>query len=501
MGLTHGVVSGVLADLHAKGDLYRLDETQLARTFVGAFFDGNPFRVPFSELRDTISALWSHPDDIPTEERAFADWLLKEVLCMSDLPREALLDLDTEASSDLVALEKNIDLCKREIRQIENRVPTDHDGPDRRLYEHYQEINIAAREEIVSALRGPIRYEALRRSRRKLSPFAQPIDFHVAWSFRWFPERFNPESFSELSNKFGGIGIQDLEMAERLYKTDLTAFDSFLDKYFEIHHPVRDIRDAIDKHHRLMPRRGVLEAAMRAFEQCEFELFTATAGLQVEGIFEDCCLDLGSKRESLLTQTLVSKVEALRRAGATLSDYAYYAFRFPALRNHIAHGRILAGDRVRTARLLLLDLLAVCDILRSLPSTVNRLVALLRSVLPSGPTDKELLKFASLLDPSGKAPSLDPCYGMEELIGRMQVGVASEPFWDYLQHLAGSQVGSADLAAGLKNVAIALKSSSNSRSVHLLALLGNSKAADRFDHEEFWQQIDAVPSFSAPMTA
>jgi hypothetical protein len=244
---------------------------------------------------------------------------------MSELPRDALLDLYEEASSDLVAIERNIEKCERKIGAIGKPARTDHDGPDRKFYEYYRKMNIAAQDEILRVLRGGIRSEALRRSRRKIAAFANPIDFHVAWSFRWFPESFDPDSFSELANKFGGIGIQDFQLAEHLYKTDGTGFDRFLDRYFEIHTPVQHIRDAIPTHHRLLPRKDVLEAAVGAFERNQLELFTATASLQVEGIFEDCCLDLGGEREALLTQALTSKVEA------TPSDFPCSGIRSPTV--------------------------------------------------------------------------------------------------------------------------------------------------------------------------
>lgn len=458
---------------------------------MGAFFDGNPYRAPFSELRATIAALWEgRPEEIPTDEHDFAIWLRKEILWLSQLPRDAMFDLYREASEDLATIELNIERCQRENTAIGKRPKTDHDGLDEKLYEYYRRMNSAARDEILQVLRGGLENEALRRSERRFEHLLPAFDFHVAWSFRWFTDRFNPESISDLANKFGGLAITDLEQAEQLFKTDLAQFDVFLDQYFEIHSPVRHVREVIPKHHRLVPRKKVLEAALGAFERGEFDLFTATTALQVEGIFEDCCLDLGVKQEDLLIQTLVPKLDALKRAGGRLTDYAYYAFRFPIVRNRIAHGRVLPGDGARTARLLLLDLLDVCDILRSLPLVTNRAVQLLESIPRGEPTMKDLVKFASLIEPHGRIPPLDPCYQLAELLAQMEASIQSQAFWTFLSSLA--ELTFPNLHSGIKKIAIALKNAPNSRSKDLLRTVGSAdETVGRYDPEEFWELVDA----------
>lgn len=97
------------------------------------------------------------------------------------------------------------------------------------------------------------------------------------------------------------------------------------------------------------------------------------------------------------------------------SDDVYFTIWFPLLRNHVAHGRLLTGDLERTARLLLLDLAYVCDIVVSLPCPLNNMVAFLSEVQDSAvdaaPHElyefgrSDLLRFArNFIDSDGQEP-------------------------------------------------------------------------------------------------
>lgn len=45
--------------------------------------------------------------------------------------------------------------------------------------------------------------------------------------------------------------------------------------------------------------------------------------------------------------------------------FEYYSFKFPIIRNIVAHGKLIAGDIEQTAIMLMLDLLPVCELATS----------------------------------------------------------------------------------------------------------------------------------------
>jgi hypothetical protein len=138
------------------------------------------------------------------------------------------------------------------------------------------------------------------------------------------------------------------------------------------------MRDQLNEHHRLNARSGVLISAFDAYDAEQWEAFATLAVAQIEGLFLDYCEDLGVPQTELQRSSLPVKLSAILRQKDHFPDYAYYAFRFPVIRNHLAHGRLLTDEAANQARLLLLDLRDVMVHVMDAELDVNALVNRLR---------------------------------------------------------------------------------------------------------------------------
>jgi hypothetical protein len=117
-------------------------------------------------------------------------------------------------------------------------------------------------------------------------------------------------------------------------------------------------------------------------------------------------------------------------------DYAYYACKFPILRNQIAHGKMLKEDPRRIAHLLLLDLYDCCQIVGHHPGASNALVALLQRVKPDIATYADVVEFAAIYaETMGKRP--DDFYNLAQEFEEYILLLDRQATCDFLQELLG----------------------------------------------------------------
>lgn len=483
--LTVGTVAAVRDQLMASGDLFMPTWELLARSFIQPFFAGKAHTASPAELRAAILALDGVPDNVPEDPKSFWRWIGQELLDLDHLPAATLKKLYDEASNDLAAILKNLGTCTSKIDEIARRDPrTEEDNQHTRFFEHYRAMNTEARDEIVGVLAHGIRREALRLAIRPWLPIN--IFHHVPWIYQAHPASYDPNEFSEVRNKLSDLSIKERREMVRLEREDKEEFSRKLEQYVIDKRPVEDLEAMITKHHVLAERREVLEAALAAYRQRNFQVFATLAAVQVEGLFEELCRELGVEDKELRIATLVPKLDALRRTGVLLPHYAYYAYRFPILRNRIAHGRIPKMDQ-RAATLVLLDLRDVARMLVNEPTPLNRLVTLVRG-MGAEPSPPDVLRFAILL--AQKKAAVPSFYAIDAGIQRLLRAVGEPSVWTHAKQLADKPRPEID--AGLRIIASGLKSQGieGTRCKELFREIGD-RGKEGFVIEEFWAAVGA----------
>lgn len=445
------------------------------------------YNMPFSELRQYSLSLVHITCETP-EDDSFFSWFCEEVLCLSKLPQQALFELYNFASEDLSIIKNNIEKCNKEINSIKNAPKkTDHDTLDMKFYKYFIDENIAARDEIVDALTHRIRDEALYASKRRI---CIEVYVHTPWSFRWHPSLLNPDNFSEIRHKFGRAPVSALEKVEDAFYNNPSEFDRIVTEYYSKYDPINALRKLCAKHHLLAARESILSPALDLIQKKEYALFCSAAVLQVEGMFEDCCLEMGIKKNSILRESITRKLSELQHTEAATPNYAYYAYRFPRLRNTLAHGRLLNPAEVRrAAELLLLDLLDVAEHVAHSPSLTNTMVDLLRNASSQRAID--VIKFGTLFADGAKCP--DVFYSLEEKYNEFMDALSNnQEIWAILHEFAKSHDFA--LLLSIYNLAIFLKENNicKDNCIKLLKNINNNvnSKTKALERDYFWLELD-----------
>ncbi|NCS34315.1 MAG: hypothetical protein GPJ14_08430 [Microcystis aeruginosa G11-01] len=182
----------------------------------------------------------------------------------------------------------------------------------------------------------------------------------------------------------------------------------------------------ISKSHILDKRKQVIHTMLSHFEKKDYISFVSMVPLQIEGIFEDICRELGASESELGISSLNKKLEIIDEKINSLLSFEYYSFIFPVLRNLVAHGGLVGGDLEETAIKLMLDLYPVCLLADSNDLPINRAIQVLKLA-----NQKDFQNLIEWLDLKDKV-SIPEFYNMEEDIKSAELHYSSQEFWDYL---------------------------------------------------------------------
>lgn len=151
-------------------------------------------------------------------------------------------------------------------------------------------------------------------------------------------------------------------------------------------------------------------------------------------------------------------------AARHLVDYPYYAFKFPILRNRVAHGKHIGGDTDEVADLLLLDLDHAASLLMSEHLPTNRHLSLIRD-FKENPDSTNALCYL-IYD----APTVPDFYKITVTNSEIKTAVDKEEFWNHIDRVL--QSGSASIKSGIRRIVIDLKKKEiwGDKCVHVLSL-------------------------------
>ena len=100
----------------------------------------------------------------------------------------------------------------------------------------------------------------------------------------------------------------------------------------------------------------------------------------LEGLFHDCCSLIGISEKELNIASLNAKLDKLKEKenNDLRSNYEYFSFRFPVIRNKVAHGRYFESDNQLQTLFLIFDLFTLCERITNPKIELNKYIALLR---------------------------------------------------------------------------------------------------------------------------
>jgi len=481
--LTFRTIEAMYEEMRKENYLYTTSFETIARHFLDKLLDIEVFQSDFTEIKNSFKTEFPE-EDLPEKEEEFYNKICSFYLRLKIEPSKKLFQYYQEASGHLKEIEETIAEFKAEINQIDKikRNLTNKEAYRKYLLQYYIELNEEARGEITNFLSHGIRAHALREAQENLG--FQSAILNQPYKYYNLSSLYQSGKVSELKNKFLDMPVLEHQELRYCYHHDKDEFVVKMQSYIKDYYIIERLERLIAGHHQLNKREEILKQLLEAYSQDKFLLFSNAVPLQIEGIFNDYCLELGIKPDELNTAALHKKLDIISDKDKNFTHYEYYKFAFPVLRNKVAHGNLYSGDSELTAGMLLLDLSHICRVITQTESIkINRALRYLKEYMQR--PDKNNLLLAVLNLYKVEIPDF---YELDEELADLKDKFLDEEIWAYLDQLI--EQGNEVVNRGLARILIILKEDGieAERCGSYLSKIGNDKS-DQLDVERFEREL------------
>jgi hypothetical protein len=429
-------------ELYNQDFLYSSTFQVIGKRFLSYFYGKDIYSMSFENIKDKfINETDVEIINIPREEQAFFQFICYEYLNLEKEPYQCLIKIYEDVSNDLRKICLNIDKCKKEaedIRKIENKSKgefiSEEDKYKLLMLDFYIERNLNAKEEILIFLTSnDIKTIVYQKVQKQLPYGLSQLLGNLPYSYHYLSERYDVTKYSDISYKFSEVTLDEYRKLYKLDKTDKDKFYEFAETYIESKNIVDKIYKKISSNHCLDRRKNILHSALEAYKNGEELLFINIIPLQIEGIFYDYCIELGIPENKLTSSSLIDKLDRIIKSNSGFYNYEYFAFRFPVIRNRVAHGRIIEEKEIKKlSTVLLLDLYEVCREISSNNLIINKVVELIEEFKEGYQNTNNIVKIAFVVLQELEIPIF---YNLEPYIAQIKIEFTKNQFFDYLLEL------------------------------------------------------------------
>jgi len=437
---TYGEILALSSNVLADNDVFKTKKRELARIFLRRLLEPKD-DAGDSELEATYKVCFPK-NEVPKNSEEFWVFIEKEYLNLESEPQSKFAEISLRVHEDLVALTKNLKYIRREQKSLEEKKRdqgrlTAEERYYRNQLEYFEKKNLVAKDEIVDFMAGGVKWWCIQKASVN-SPFSvnfgssiiadNPYDFsrRTCWN------SYDVTSLDNLSNKFTDLPasaysevITECRNSPEKFKEIAIAYiNGFPNEWLSV---AEKIQALIEKSHILASRKAVILTMLQHFKAKDYISFVSMAPLQIEGIFSDICREIGVSEVQLDISSLNDKLQHIDEKVRSFFFFEYYSFKFPVLRNLIAHGGLVDGELEDTALQLMLDLLPVCNLTVSKDLPIVRALEVVREAAGGAP--KKMVEWIDLRE-SVKIPSF---YSLHEDIKKIEENFTLQEFWDYLQ--------------------------------------------------------------------
>ena len=440
--ITFGEICSLSAKVLDENDVFILGKRRLAQIFLCELLELNR-NSTYTELEEAYKACYPG-DETPENSEEFWTFVEKEYLRLKEEPKEKFFEICVRVNKDLVALAENILYLNKEIVSLEEKKKTvGRLTADERYYrnqlEYFEIKNRVAKDEIIDFMTHKIKKYAISASlvKNPLIALASSLFEHNPYPFGRrsifaHSDPYDVRSLDTYSNKFLDLPISNyyeivIECRSSPEKFKQYAIDYINGAYGQLPTVKEKLLKLIKKSHILFNRKNVIETMLRHFEAKDYISFVSMAPLQIEGIFADICREIGVSESQLDISSLNEKLRQIDGKMQSFFFFEYYSFKFPVLRNLVAHGGLVDGELEDTAIHLMLDLLPVCELAISEDLPIANALNVLKEA--SNGTPEQLVKWLDLRK-SGVIPDF---YCVQDSIIKAEKHYTTQPFWDYLE--------------------------------------------------------------------
>lgn len=424
-------------------DIFEVGKRRLAKIFLRELLELNA-SASDGELELAYKAC-SPRNEIPADSEEFWNFVEKEYLHLEVEPKAKFVELSLRVNEDLIALAENLSYINKELESLEEKKKGNGRlTADERYYrnqlEYFEKKNLIAKDEIVDFMTHKIKRHAIAKASVQhldIPAFGSSLfgDSPYAFGrrFYWVPaDPYDVRSLDVYSNKFMDLPVSFYSKFVKECKSSPEKFKEYATAYISgfpggLPSVREKLADLVEKSHILFNRKQVIETMLRHFEEKDYISFVSMAPLQIEGIFADICREIGVSENQLDISSLNDKLQHIGERMRSFFFFEYYSFKFPVLRNLVAHGGLVDGELEGTAIHLILDLLPVCNLTISKDLPIMHALEALKEA--SNGNNKKLVEWLDLR----KSVVIPAFYAVQETIAKAETHFTSKDFWDYLE--------------------------------------------------------------------
>lgn len=348
-------------------DLLNSDFKILTREFLNYFINVDCITLSFQDLRDKyiqrFDAGKSDYFNVPENENEFYNEICKTYFCLVPNDSSNLEQKVKIIVEDLNKIEKDKFNYIKQFEELKGKEFEEGKKYKEKLLNHFINKQKEAEEQILSYIKRNLSTETNKNKYQQFTSLQILPDYPYHYNFA--PHTYELEFLSEIRNKLGNVLLGRYFDLEKLYRTDKVKFLEELKKDFSLDKTTNSIKESVAKNKRLSQRKDLIDDILDLLKNGKIQLFCNVVPQQIEGILFDYCIEFGIDEKSLINSTLGDKINLLVEKGNKEIDYEYFAFKFPLIRNRVAHGKLIEQNSDLNSWLLLLDLKSACEWLLS----------------------------------------------------------------------------------------------------------------------------------------
>ncbi len=316
--------------------------------------------------------------------------MAREYLSLDSNPKDKLFELYEIVNADLQEISKNILSLNEELNTIsKNKNLTLEVRYRRKHIQFYISKNEEAKNEIIYFLNKDIYTKAYENSNSDRIPLPTFLEVSILFglkllypyndvrkSFEAYKKPYDINDFTELDNKIGYLVPREINEIKEIYRQgNKTKILSLLKIYIVEEQILKKLLDMSIGNHILNSRHKIIEVILNHYNNKDYISVNNMLPLQIEGLFHDYCILLGIKESTIDVASLNDKLSHIdEKEKNGYSNYEYFSFVFPVIRNKVAHGRYLDDNDELQAVLLLIDLYSVFETIISPTISINKKV-------------------------------------------------------------------------------------------------------------------------------
>lgn len=424
--------------------LFDLSLTEIAKKLLSNLLELNIYESSFENVRASYVESSNH-EDVSSEEITFHKEICKRYLYIKFEPRKKLLELFSKARLDIKKINSQLAyINSEELKLSDTKKEKGRLTGEERYYRNqldcYKQKNILAKTEIIDFLTDDIESYALNECKEilginfnftKLFTGEMPYRYSYGHFFKNIINEFDVRSLNNISNKFLDLPFGSHKKIEKLYLNDKKEFYILAKEYIQGELPDFEnafvkINGYIKSNHIINRRAEVLTTILEHYKNKDFLSVVNMLPLQIEGIFHDICLAVGINESRLDIASINEKLRIIQSSFDHFIYFEYFSFKFPVIRNMVAHGQLIEDNHEHTAIMLILDLLPVCEFSTSTKIPVNNKIKLIKEA--NNQNFNSLIKLLDFIE-----VEIPVFYRLEE---QYISGIAlyrSEEFWNYIE--------------------------------------------------------------------